>query len=94
MDKTEELQATVETLIDLDEPEALLETLRRNAQARSAEAGTGKRWRVLAQVLGTAQVQLDLILNAKPARPPTQPGHETPDPPWRDGENAAKPEPA
>lgn len=60
----DELQMTVETLIDMDEPEALLSTLRRHA-ARMKDP----RWRALARVLGEAETQLDLILNAKPAGP-------------------------
>jgi hypothetical protein len=60
----DELQVTVETLVELDEPEALLSTLRRHA-ARMKD----KRWQALAKVLGEAEVQLDLILNAKPAGP-------------------------
>ena len=55
---------TVETLIEMDEPEALLSLLRRETAKKK-----GKRWEALARVLGEAEIQLDLILNAKPARP-------------------------
>jgi hypothetical protein len=58
----DELQATIETLIVLDEPEAILPTLR-----RAAARQRGQRWQALAKVLGEAEVQLELILNAKPA---------------------------
>jgi hypothetical protein len=64
MDKNDELNLTVESLIDLDEPEALLETLKRAAHRKK-----GKRWQALAAVLGEAESRLDLILNAKPAGP-------------------------
>ena len=49
-----ELQETVETLIELDEPEAILPTLR-----RAAERQKGVRWRQLAAVLGEAETKLD-----------------------------------
>ena len=72
----DELQMTVETLVELDEPEALLSTLRRHA-ARMKD----RRWRALATVLGEAEIQLDLILNAKPAGPdftkPAEPEADT-----------------
>ena len=55
---------TVETLIDMDEPEALLSLLRREAAKQK-----GKRWETLAAVLGEAEVKLDQLLNAKPAGP-------------------------
>jgi hypothetical protein len=71
----DELLETVETLIDLDEPEAILPTLRRAAKRKK-----GERWQALAQVLGDAEVQLDLILNAKPAGPDFRPdAPEAPD---------------
>jgi hypothetical protein len=57
-------QKTVETLLDMDEPEALLRLIRREAERKS-----GPGWQVLARVLGDAEVRLDLILNAKPAGP-------------------------
>ena len=57
----DELQETVETLIDLDEPEAILPTLR-----LAAERQKGKRWQALAHVLGEAEIKLDQLLNAKP----------------------------
>jgi predicted component of type VI protein secretion system len=46
----DELKETVETLIDLDEPEALLETLK-----RAAERQKGVQWARLAQALACAQ---------------------------------------
>lgn len=46
----DELKATVETLIELDEPEALLETLK-----RAAERKKGVQWARLAQALHYAQ---------------------------------------
>lgn len=68
----DELKETVETLIELDEPEALLSTLRKAAQRQK-----GKRWQALAQVLDEADWKLDQILNAKPAGPDfTQPKPE------------------
>jgi hypothetical protein len=45
-----ELKETVETLIELDEPEVMLETLKRAAQRRQ-----GKDWTKLAQALAYAQ---------------------------------------
>ena len=66
----DELKETVETLIELDEPEAMLATIRRAAQRQK-----GARWQLLARVLAQAEVNMDLELNAKPAgpdfRPPT-----------------------
>ena len=50
----DELQETVETLIDLDEPEAILPTLRRAAARKK-----GLRWQRLAQVLGEAEASLE-----------------------------------
>jgi hypothetical protein len=49
----DELQATVDTLIDLDEPEALLATLQRAAARRK-----GERWDKLALALTYAQDKL------------------------------------
>jgi hypothetical protein len=49
----DELKETVDTLIDLDEPEALLETLKRAAQRKK-----GDRWAKLAEALGCAQAKL------------------------------------
>jgi hypothetical protein len=70
----DELQETVDTLIDLDEPEALLSTLRKAAKRRK-----GRRWEALASVLDEADWKLDMILNAKPAGPDfTQPDHSSP----------------
>jgi hypothetical protein len=64
----DELQETVETLIELDEPEALLSTLR-----KAAERKKGVRWRRLANVLGDAEITLDQLNNAKPAGPDFRP---------------------
>jgi hypothetical protein len=50
----EQMQETVETLIDLDEPEALLETLKRAAQRKR-----GPRWQKLADALGRAQAAME-----------------------------------
>ena len=55
---------TVETLIDMNEPEALLSLFRREAAKQK-----GKRWEMLAAVLGEAEIKLDQLLNAKPAGP-------------------------
>jgi hypothetical protein len=63
-----ELQETVATLIDLDEPETILPTLQRAAKRQK-----GERWQALAKVLGEAEAQLDAILNAKPAGPDFRP---------------------
>ena len=60
----DELKETVETLIELDEPEAMLSTIRKAAAKQK-----GKRWETLAAVLGEAEVKLDQLLNAKPAGP-------------------------
>jgi hypothetical protein len=49
----DELKETVETLIDLDEPEALLTTLK-----RAAEKQKGPRWQALAKALGKAEDEL------------------------------------
>jgi hypothetical protein len=68
-----ELRMTVETLIELDEPEAMLTTLK-----RAAERKPGERWAALARVLGEAEAQLDLILNAKPAGPDFKPEQDKP----------------
>jgi len=59
-----DLQETVETLIELDEPETILPTLR-----KAAERQKGMRWRQLAAVLGEAETKLDQLVNAKPAGP-------------------------
>jgi len=69
MDRIDELnKETVETLIELNEPEALLSTI-----GRAAARQKGRRWEALAHVLREAEVQLDLILNAKPAGPDFRP---------------------
>ena len=65
----DELKETVETLIELDEPEALLRTLRKAAGKQK-----GKRWQALTRVLGDAEYALDHMLNkgqtfTKPAEP-------------------------
>jgi hypothetical protein len=60
----DELQETVETLIELDEPEAILPTLR-----RAAERQKGARWRQLAAVLGEAETKLEAILTASGEAP-------------------------
>ena len=49
-----ELQETVETIIELDEPEALLSTLRDAVDRRK-----GGRWRRLARVLAQAEASMD-----------------------------------
>jgi len=67
----DELQETVETLIELDEPEALLRTLRKAAERRK-----GVRWARLAQVLAYAEDKLDQLNNAKPAGPNFMPDNE------------------
>jgi hypothetical protein len=67
----DELQETIETLIDLDEPEAILPSLRRAAERRK-----GVRWQRLAAVLGEAEVRLDQLANAKPAGPDFRPDAE------------------
>jgi hypothetical protein len=59
-----ELKETIETIIELDEPEALLRTLR-----DAVDRKKGVRWRRLANVLGEAEIQLDQLNNAKPAEP-------------------------
>jgi len=69
------LQRTVDTLITMNEPEALLATIRREAQRKS-----GVRWARLAAVLGEAEVRLDQLANAKPAGPDFRPGEEAGDP--------------
>jgi hypothetical protein len=59
-----ELRETIETIIELDEPEALLRTLR-----DAVDRKKGKRWEALAFVLGEAEIKLDQLLDAKPAGP-------------------------
>jgi hypothetical protein len=56
----DELELTVETLIELDEPEALLETLKRAAALRK-----GARWAKLAEALSTAQDQYTQLLGQR-----------------------------
>jgi len=60
-----ELQETVETLIELDEPEALLSTLRKAAKKQK-----GKRWQALATVLDEADWKLEQMLNPNPDAKP------------------------
>jgi hypothetical protein len=85
-------QRTVDTLIEMDEPEALLETIRREAQRKS-----GPRWKALSGVLDEASLQLDLILNAKPAGPdfradaPGAKGNSQPQPTGADHDKPADP---
>ena len=52
--ETKEMQATVETLIKLDEPEALLATLRHAASRKS-----GERWQRLTTALLNAEKELE-----------------------------------
>ena len=59
-----ELKETIDTIIELDEPEALLRTLR-----DAADRKKGKRWQALSSVFDEAEWKLDAILNAKPAGP-------------------------
>ena len=60
----DELKETVETIIELDEPEALLSTLRRAAAKQK-----GARWQRLARVLTQAEASLDKE-HEEPADPP------------------------
>ena len=60
-----ELRETIETIIELDEPEALLRTLR-----DAVDRKKGERWHALAKVLGDAEIQLDQLLEAKPEDKP------------------------
>ncbi len=46
----DELRETVETLIELDEPEAMMATIR-----RAAERQKGERWRRVAEALARAE---------------------------------------
>ena len=50
----DELKETVETLIELDEPEAMLSTIR-----RAAERKQGPRWQRLAKALKEAETSLE-----------------------------------
>jgi hypothetical protein len=66
-DRNEELQLTVDTLIELDEPEALLETLQRAASRKK-----GERWQKLAGALALAeQVMTSEPNKSEPAPPQT-----------------------
>ena len=60
MKRDDELDLTVDTLIDLDEPEALLTTLQRAAARQK-----GKRWQMLARALHDAEVKLGLLATAE-----------------------------
>lgn len=74
--KDDDLDLTVQTLIDLDEPEALVATLAREAKRRSSAplgAATLKaRWLAAAQALETAELLL-LGPPGRPAEPPAEP---------------------
>jgi hypothetical protein len=50
----DEMRQTVETLIELDEPEALLTTLKRAAQRQK-----GERWQRLADALERAEASIE-----------------------------------
>jgi hypothetical protein len=50
----DEMRQTVETLIELDEPEALLTTLKRAAQRKP-----GERWQRLADALERAEASIE-----------------------------------
>jgi hypothetical protein len=63
----DELKETVETLIEMDEPEAMLATIRRAAQRQK-----GARWQLLARVLAQAEANMDQE-QAKPAGPDFRP---------------------
>jgi hypothetical protein len=63
----DELQETVETLIDLDEPEALLETLKRAAAKKP-----GERWRKLAKVLSEAEANLTVTPRVHEGHAPSE----------------------
>jgi len=58
----DELKLTVETLIELDEPEALLSTLQKAASRKQ-----GERWQKLAGALAMAEQQF--MSEPKPAGP-------------------------
>ena len=79
MDRMDELELTCQTLIDLDEPEALLETLARMAKRKvrsraiRGDKRTIERWQALAEALDHAAFTLETILNAKPAGPDFRP---------------------
>ena len=68
----DELQETIETLIELDEPETILPTLR-----RAAERQKGRRWKMLAEVLAEAETKLDTILKAWGDKPETDAGDKS-----------------
>ena len=65
----DELKETVETLIELDEPEALLSTIR-----RAAERKQGPRWQALAKALHKAEVCLIMDENPAPVEQPADTG--------------------
>ena len=68
MDRNEELQLTCETLIELDEPEALLATLRKAAARKK-----GQRWAALAKALAQAEESYDVIIRQKDLPLPDNP---------------------
>ena len=87
-------QKTVETLLDMDEPEAMLRAMRNTVERKAAETGAWtekrgysltsdderKRWQTLALVLAEAEIRLDQILNARPAGPDfTKPAEPKPE---------------
>jgi len=63
-----ELEETVETLIELDEPEALLATLQRTAKRQK-----GERWQALADELMKAEVALNYRRQPQRATGASQP---------------------
>ena len=63
----DELKETVETLIEMDEPEAMLATIRRAAQRQK-----GARWQLLARVLAQAEANMDQE-QAKPTATAVEP---------------------
>jgi hypothetical protein len=50
----DELQEHARLLIELDEPEALLESLKRACQAKADSTAEGQRWRTAASALSQA----------------------------------------
>ena len=76
-DKNEELKLTVAIIVDLDEPEALLSTLRDAVEAKAmtgaAADPTRLRWLALSSALRKAKEQLDLIESQKPKAGDTPP---------------------
>jgi hypothetical protein len=64
----DELKETVETLIEMDEPEAMLATLQRAARRRQ-----GERWQALADELNKVEVALNYRSQPARARGDSQP---------------------